>query len=63
MPADMKKEVDTYVKEGQYASVSEFFRDVLRTWRRNDLLNDLRESQKEFRSGKAKRFVSFKGLR
>lgn len=63
MPATLKKEVDTYVKEGQYASVSEFFRDVLRDWKKNNLLMDLRKSQKEFRDGKAKRLVSFRDLR
>ena len=63
MPAEMKKEVDAYVKEGQYSSVSEFFRDMLRDWRRVNLLRGLRESQKEFRAGKAKKFTSFRALR
>jgi Arc/MetJ-type ribon-helix-helix transcriptional regulator len=34
MPAEMKKEVDAYVKEGNYASVSEFLRDVFRWWKK-----------------------------
>jgi Arc/MetJ-type ribon-helix-helix transcriptional regulator len=63
MPASLRKEVETYVEEGQYASISEFFRDMVRTWKRNALLEGLRESQKEFRAGKAKKFVSFKDLR
>ncbi len=63
MPASLKEEVDTYVKEGQYASVSEFFRDLLREWKKNSLLMELRKSQKEFRDGKAKRLISFKNLR
>jgi len=63
MPASLKKEVDSYVKEGQYSSTSEFFRDMIRTWKRNNLLAGLRESQKEFRAGKAKRLTSFKDLR
>lgn len=63
MPANMKKEVDTYVKEGQYASVSEFFRDLLRSWKEAKLLASLRESQREIREGKGKILKSFKDLR
>ncbi len=63
MPASLKKEVDAYVKEGQYSSVSEFFRDMLRTWKRNNLLAELRASQKEIREGKGKKLISFKDLR
>jgi Arc/MetJ-type ribon-helix-helix transcriptional regulator len=62
MPAELKKEVDSYVKEGQYASVSEFFRDLLRAWRRNNLLRELRASQKDFENGKYKTLKSFKDL-
>ncbi|MCX6712552.1 MAG: ribbon-helix-helix domain-containing protein [Candidatus Vogelbacteria bacterium] len=63
MPASLRKEVEAYVEEGQYASISEFFRDMVRTWKRNTLLRGLRESQKEFRAGKAKKLTSFKDLR
>lgn len=63
MPAEMKKEVDAYVKEGQYSSVSEFFRDMLRTWRRDNLLKELKASQKDFEKGKYKTLKSFKDLR
>jgi len=63
MPAEMKREVDAYVKEGQYSSVSEFIRDMIRDWKRANLLRDLRQSQKEFRAGKYKKFTSFKDLR
>jgi Arc/MetJ-type ribon-helix-helix transcriptional regulator len=63
MPASLRKEVETYVEEGQYASISEFFRDMVRTWRRNALLRGLKESQKEFKAGKAKKLTSFKNLR
>ena len=63
MPANMKKEVDAYVKEGQYASVSEFFRDALRSWKRQRLYADIMESEKEFAEGKGKVLKSFKDLR
>ena len=62
MPASLKREVDTYVKEGQYASVSEFFRDMLRSWKRATLLSELRKSQKEIKEGKGKILRSLKDL-
>ena len=63
MPAEMKKEVDAYVKNGQYSSVSEFFRDMLRSWRRVNLLRDLRQNQRDFENGKYKTLKSFKDMR
>ena len=62
MPAEMKKEVDAYVKEGQYSSVSEFFRDMMRAWKRRKLYADLMESEKEFEEGKGKLLKSLKDL-
>jgi Arc/MetJ-type ribon-helix-helix transcriptional regulator len=63
MPASMKREVDAYVKKGQYASVSEFMRNVYREWKENKLLAILEESQKDFDNGKYKVLKSFKDLR
>jgi len=63
MPVEMKKEVDAYVKEGQYSSVSEFIRDMIRNWKRANLLKDLKQSQKDFENGKYKVLKSFKDLR
>ena len=47
MPAEMKREVDAYVKEGQYSSVSEFIRDMIRDWKRANLLRDLKQSERD----------------
>ena len=62
MPADMKKEVEAYVKEGQYASVSEFVRDMWRDYKRKKLIENVRASQKEFREGKGKLLKSLADL-
>jgi putative addiction module CopG family antidote len=35
----LKKEVDNTVKSGQYSSRSEFFRDAIRAWKKNNNLN------------------------
>ncbi len=58
----MKKEIDSFVKEGQYASVSEFFRAAVRSWKQDRLLASIRQSQKEIREGKGKILKSFADL-
>jgi len=63
MPASLKKNVDLAVKEGNYASVSEFFRDAIRAWENDRLIKDLKESQVDARNGKTKLLRSFKDLR
>lgn len=62
LPKKLKKEVDVAVKEGDYISTSEFFRDLLRMWKEEQLLKDIRESEKEFREGKGKVLRSLKDL-
>ena len=59
----MVKIVKKAVKEGDYISTSEFFRDLLRNWQANRLLNDLKESSKEIKAGKGKVLKSLKDLR
>ena len=54
MPASLKKSVDLAVKEGNYASVSEFFRDTIRVWKENQLIKELHESQAEIARGEGK---------
>ncbi len=63
LPLELKKEVEREVKNGKYASVSEFFRAMLREWRRAEILRDIRQSQKEFAQGKGKVLRSLKDLR
>ncbi len=63
MPAELKKEVDKAVASGQYATKSEFFRDLLRLWKEEQFLEELRESQREIMKGKGKVLASLKQLR
>ena len=63
MPASLKRSVDLAVKEGNYASVSEFFRDAVRIWENNQLVKELKESQRDARAGKVKLLHSLKDLR
>lgn len=62
MPAALKKNVDLAVKEGNYASVSEFFRDAIRAWNEEQLYQSVLQSEKEFAQGKGKRLRSLKDL-
>lgn len=63
LPEELKKEVDKAVESGQYATKSEFFRDLLRLWKEEQMLQELRESQKEIARGRGKILRSLKDLR
>lgn len=62
MPVSLKKNVDLAVKEGNYASVSEFFRDAIRAWEEEQLYQSVMRSELEFANGKGKRLRSLKDL-
>ena len=63
MPEALRKQVEVAVKEGNYASTSEFIRHLLRLWKDQEILKDIRQSEKEYKQGKAKVLKSFKDLR
>jgi len=64
LPAEMVKIVKMEVKKGKYASVSEFFRALLRDYEEESkVLAELEEIDKEFDAGKGKILNSLKDLR
>ena len=63
LPFPMAKAVKTAVKTGSYASTSEFFRYLLRSWQEGKLLNELNESKTEIAAGNGKVLKSLKALR
>lgn len=63
LPAEMEKEVNKAVKKGHYATKSEFFRYLLRFWKEEEALKELRKSQKEITEGKGRVLKSLKDLR
>lgn len=63
LPKAMANSVDDIVKEGNYASRSEFFRELLRSWMEGKILKELVASQKEIADGKGKILKSLKDLR
>ena len=63
VPETLKKEIERETRSGGYVSVSEFFRAVMRERKVNLLLQDVEESRRELRAGKAKVLHSLKDLR
>jgi len=62
LPKNLSLEVDKMVKEGKFATKSEFFRDLLRMRLEGRILKDLVESQREFDEGKGKLLRSLSDL-
>jgi Arc/MetJ-type ribon-helix-helix transcriptional regulator len=63
LPISLQRVVEDAVENGQYASKSEFFRDLLRAWMEGRLLNSLNKSREEMKSGKGKLLKSLSDLR
>lgn len=63
LPQQLESVVNNAVKSGKYASKSEFFRHLLRTWIENDLQKELEVSRREIASGKGKLLTTLKDLR
>lgn len=63
VPEIVKKEIEHEVKIGGYASVSEFFRTVIRERKELFILREVEESRQEFMLGKSRTLRSLKDLR
>lgn len=59
----LKKAIDAAVRNGGYASKSEFLRAIFRAWEEHQVLLSVRKSQKEFEQGKGIVLKSLKDLR
>ncbi len=62
MPPAVKKNLDRMVKEENYASVSELFRDALRALEEERLYQSVMRSRKDVQDGKFKKLKSLKDL-
>ncbi len=63
LPKEMVVGIKREVKNGKFASTSEFMRHLIRVWNTEKLARDLKQSQKEFAQGKYKVLRSLKDLR
>ena len=62
MPPSLKEKVNNLIKNNDYASVSELFRDAIRALEDKKLVEDLIESERDFTIGRFKRLRSLKDL-
>ncbi len=62
LPPSLASEVEKMVKEGKFATRSEFFRDLLRKKLEGRLLEKLKKSREEIISGKGKLLTSLDDL-
>lgn len=62
LPEETLREVKREVKRGQYSSVSEYFRDLLRKEQTQRLARELALERTEFQKGKGKRLRSLSDL-
>ncbi len=60
---ELDRQVNEEVKKGDYATKSEFFRDLLRVWREEQILREVKKSKKEILSGKGKVLKSLRDLK
>jgi len=63
LPKKLNQAVEKTIKEENYATKSEFFRELIRMWLEGKILKELSESRKELTSGKRKSLKSLKDLR
>ncbi len=63
LPKSLAAEVKKEVKEGKFASTSEFFRHLLRLWNTEKLYRDVQTSKKQFERGDYKVLKSIRDLR
>lgn len=64
LPSSLVRPLEQLVKDGQYASKSEFLRHLIRErLEEEDILAQVKKSQREFRSEKGKVLRSLKDLR
>ncbi len=63
LPSELSAIVEEHIKDGKYATKSEFFRYLLRLWTEGKLLEGLIESRQELLEGKGKILKSLRDLR
>jgi len=63
LPKSMADLISNYVKTGHYSSKSEFIRSLVRNWSEEQLIKELKQSQKEMRKTGGTLLRSLKDLR
>ncbi len=63
VPLKLRKEFSSALRMGRYESEEDFFIDLLRLWKEDQLLKELNASRQEIAEGKGKVLKSLKSLR
>lgn len=63
LPEKMADEVREEVKKGNFSSVSEFFRMLIRKEKEERLLKEIKQSEKNIKEGKIKKLKSLSDLK
>ncbi|MBI5815408.1 MAG: hypothetical protein HZB29_07335 [Nitrospinae bacterium] len=63
VPPKLRKEFSSALRKGRYENEVDFFVDLLRLWKENQLFSELAASRKEIAAGKGKVLKSLKSLR
>ncbi len=63
LPSSLALIVKKEVKDGKFASTSEFFRHLIRLWNDKKLEHDIKQSERDFSRGRFKVLKSLKDLR
>ena len=63
LPPKLAKEVRLAVKKGNYASVSEFFRELVKMWYSEELLfQDVKEAMEDVKAGRVYKLKSIRDI-
>ena len=64
LPAELNKTLERFIKKGEYATKSEFLRELIRERvSEEDIIVQIKKSEAEFRAGKGRILRSLKDLR
>ena len=63
LPLDLRRFVDKSVKDGDFSTTSEFFRDLLRERKEREAIQAVLKSEREFKAGGGRRLRSLRSLR
>ncbi len=62
LPKELNEVVERAVKKGKFATKSEFFRNLVRMWEEEKLLQEFKGNKEDFKKGGGKLLRSLKDL-
>jgi putative addiction module CopG family antidote len=62
LPKQLDEQIEKEVESGNFASKSEFVRYLIRLWKEEKLVREIKQAEKEIKAGLVKKFKSMKDL-